>query len=75
MKFFAARFDTVVIRFYVTMFIAIASFMFGFPWAALLCVPTFLSALLAVKFDFGKKEISRPVSLSPNRDRGQRTAA
>lgn len=73
MKFFAARFDTVVIRFYLTMFIAIASFMLGFPWAALLCVPTFLSAILAVKFETGKKDVSQSVSLNPNRD--QRTAA
>ena len=73
MKFFAARFDTVVIRFYLTMFIAISSFMLGAPWAALLCVPTFLSAILAVKFEGGRKQNSQAVSMNPNRD--QRSAA
>ena len=56
MKLFAAGFDVILMRYFLTMFIAVGSFMVGLPWLALLCLPTFLLALTAVKFDLGSQQ-------------------
>ena len=50
-KFFRARFDTVMVRFYLTMLVAIVSFMLGYPWIAAICLPICLSALMGVKIE------------------------
>lgn len=57
MKYFQARFDIVVMRFYLTIAIAVVAFFANIPWLALLCLPVFLSAILAVKFDARKTPV------------------
>lgn len=56
MKLFAAGFDVVVLRFFLTMFFAVGAFFSGMPWLAILCLPTFLMAILAVKVDLKSAE-------------------
>lgn len=65
MKLFAAGFDTVILRYFLTMFVAIGAFMSGMPWLALLCLPTFLMAMLAIKVDYKEKAMVAQVQKNP----------
>jgi len=56
MKYFAAGFDAVVMRYYLTIGIVVLAFFANIPWLSLFCLPVFLSAILAVKFDFFNKK-------------------
>ncbi|MDX1684864.1 MAG: hypothetical protein R3275_06465 [Saprospiraceae bacterium] len=64
MKLFAADFDVVILRYFLTMFLAIGAFMSGLPWLAVLCLPTFLLAILAVRFTY-REDKRRAASLKP----------
>ena len=74
MKLFAASFDVVLMRYFLTMFLAVGSFMVGLPWLALLCFPTFMLAILAVKVDTGNNARAIQSTLKPT-NTGSREAA
>ena len=52
MKFFEAKFTTIVYRLYLMMAVVIISFTTGYFGFALLALPIFLSAMLGVKIQF-----------------------
>lgn len=52
MELFEASIETVVIRFFLMMAIIILTIALRVPFLAILAVPIFLSALLAIKLDF-----------------------
>jgi len=56
MKYFEASFGTVLLRFYAMIAVALIAGFANIPWLGLLCIPIFLSAMMGVKFDFGRKE-------------------
>ena len=49
-KLFNISFDKVIYRYYLMMFVVIASFYAGIPLIALLALPIFLSAILGMDF-------------------------
>ena len=69
MKLFAAGFDVVILRYFLTMFIAIGAFMSGVPWLAILCLPTFLMAMLAIKFNT-KEKLAKAENIHPYKRSG-----
>ncbi len=50
MKFFEARIDTIIMRYYLLMLIVIVPPFLGVPYLSLLALPVFLSAVLGVSF-------------------------
>lgn len=58
MQAFEANFSTVVIRFFVMMFIVIAAGFIGQWWLALLSGPVFISAICAIGLKRPEKERS-----------------
>ena len=50
MTFYTASFDTVVLRFALMMVAVVAPFFMGIPILAIIALPIFLSAMLAVTF-------------------------
>ena len=56
MTFFTASFETVLYRFLLMMATVIGSFLTGVPFLAILALPIFLSAMVAVSFTTPKTE-------------------
>lgn len=75
MKLFAATFDVILLRYFLTMFLAIGSFMVGLPWLALLCFPTFMMAILAIKIDVKGQEEAMKSQLRPSAHSSREEAA
>jgi len=58
MKFFKVPFDVLIMRYYLLMFVVIASFIIDTPILGLLALPIFLSAMLGVSFNTKSKTSS-----------------
>lgn len=62
-KLFEAKWDTIILRYYLMMAIVLAAGFSGYNWLAVFAFPVFLSSILGVKFQF---DFSRNVSKSNN---------
>jgi len=56
MTYFNLGIDTLILRFYLLMLVVIVSIFGGFPIAAFLAVPIFLSGMLGVNFKSKKSK-------------------
>lgn len=60
MKFFDASFDTVLMRYYLLMVVAVVPFLIGVPYLSFLAFPVFLTAFMGINF---KPSINRARSI------------
>ena len=74
MRMFEASIGTVVLRFYLMMFVVIGSLFAGVPWLAVLAMPIFLSAMLGISFK-KEKTSDKKVSSYTKQVRVQKTEA
>lgn len=68
MKFFNAKFETVIWRFYLLMIVVILPFFLGIPVLSILALPIFLSALMGVSFRNEKRNTTRNLVQSKEND-------
>ena len=54
MKFFKASFATIILRYYLMMFVVVGAFVINMEYLAILSLPIFLSAIMGVKFELPK---------------------
>lgn len=59
MRAFEASFETVILRFFLMMTVIIVAFVAGAAYLALIAVPIFISAMMAVKFDIFAKTVKK----------------
>jgi len=64
MKYFETSFATVILRYYLMMFIVVSAFLISVPQLAILAVPVFLSSILGISFK--SKSKNETVSVKRN---------
>lgn len=65
MKLFKASFTTIILRYYLMVFIVVSAYVVNMEFLAILALPIFLSAIMGVKIDkWPIKKYERGISIS-----------